>query len=102
MLDSGHANVCKKTFQNHIEQQTQNPCSAWSQECQCDVFLTICSSSDVFTLSCVYQQLILECAEQLPHKIPLYGRVIGLLNLENEEFVVKLVENTQTNLQQRL
>ncbi|XP_057948068.1 nuclear cap-binding protein subunit 1 [Malania oleifera] len=44
----------------------------------------------------------LQCAEQLPHKIPLYGTLIGLLNLENEDFVRKVVENTQTNLQNAL
>ncbi|KAG8653038.1 hypothetical protein MANES_06G161000v8 [Manihot esculenta] len=42
---------------------------------------------------------LLQCAEQLPHKIPLYGTVIGLLNLENEDVVRKIVENIQTNLQ---
>lgn len=45
---------------------------------------------------------LLQCAEQLPHKIPLYGTLIGLLNLENEEFVRKLVESTQINLQDAL
>ncbi|KAH7844207.1 hypothetical protein Vadar_025482 [Vaccinium darrowii] len=45
---------------------------------------------------------LLQCAEQLPHKIPLYGTVVGLVNLENEDFVRKIVENTQTNLQDAL
>ncbi|XP_075112827.1 nuclear cap-binding protein subunit 1 isoform X4 [Nicotiana tabacum] len=45
---------------------------------------------------------LLQCAEQLPHKIPLYGTLVGLLNLENEEFVAKLVENAQINLQDAL
>nr|GMC51624.1 nuclear cap-binding protein subunit 1 [Ipomoea batatas] len=45
---------------------------------------------------------LLQCAEQLPHKIPLYGTLVGLLNLENEEFVRKLVESTQSNLQDAL
>ncbi|XP_034689281.1 nuclear cap-binding protein subunit 1 isoform X3 [Vitis riparia] len=45
---------------------------------------------------------LLQCAEQLPHKIPLYGTVVGLLNLENEEFVKKVVENCQNNLQDAL
>uniref|UniRef100_A0A1S4BFB3 Nuclear cap-binding protein subunit 1 n=1 Tax=Nicotiana tabacum TaxID=4097 RepID=A0A1S4BFB3_TOBAC len=47
-------------------------------------------------------QFLLQCAEQLPHKIPLYGTLVGLLNLENEEFVAKLVENAQINLQDAL
>ncbi|CAL5402425.1 unnamed protein product [Camellia sinensis] len=45
---------------------------------------------------------IVQCAEQFPHKIPLYGTVVGLLNLENEDFVRKVVENTQTTLQDAL
>ncbi|KAL3503754.1 hypothetical protein ACH5RR_038203 [Cinchona calisaya] len=45
---------------------------------------------------------LLQCAEQLPHKIPLYGTLVGLLNLENEEFVKKVVEKTQVNLQDAL
>nr|ACN43588.1 nuclear cap-binding protein [Solanum tuberosum] len=53
------------------------------------------SEDDVFPF-------LLQCAEQLPHKIPLYGTLIGLLNLENEEFVSKLVESTQINLQDAL
>ncbi|KAH0780007.1 hypothetical protein KY290_006434 [Solanum tuberosum] len=53
------------------------------------------SGDDVFPF-------LLQCAEQLPHKIPLYGTLIGLLNLENEEFVSKLVESTQINLQDAL
>ncbi|XP_015055991.1 nuclear cap-binding protein subunit 1 [Solanum pennellii] len=53
------------------------------------------SGDDVFPF-------LLQCAEQLPHKIPLYGTLIGLLNLENEEFVKKLVESTQINLQDAL
>ncbi|GLT82130.1 hypothetical protein SLE2022_005400 [Rubroshorea leprosula] len=45
---------------------------------------------------------LLQCAEQLPHKIPLYGTVVGLLNLENEDFVIKLVQNLQTDFQDAL
>ncbi|KAK3042646.1 hypothetical protein RJ639_000898 [Escallonia herrerae] len=45
---------------------------------------------------------LLQCAEQLPHKIPFYGTVVGLLNLEYEDFVKKVVEKTQTNLQDAL
>ncbi|XP_015571307.1 nuclear cap-binding protein subunit 1 isoform X2 [Ricinus communis] len=45
---------------------------------------------------------LLQCAEQLPHKIPFYGTLVGLLNLENEDFVRKILENTQTNLQDSL
>lgn len=45
---------------------------------------------------------LLQCVEQLPHKITLYGTLVGLLNLENEEFVKKVVDNTQINLQDAL
>ncbi|KAL8126637.1 hypothetical protein AgCh_013768 [Apium graveolens] len=44
-------------------------------------------------------KFLLECAEQLPHKIPLYGTVVGLLNLENDGLVKKIVETIHTNLQ---
>ncbi|OMO59844.1 MIF4G-like, type 3 [Corchorus capsularis] len=53
------------------------------------------SSNDIFPF-------LLQCAEQLPHKIPLYGTVVGLLNLEDEEFVKKLVENIQASFQDAL
>ncbi|CAI0450223.1 unnamed protein product [Linum tenue] len=45
---------------------------------------------------------LIECAEGLPHKIPLLGTVIGLLNLENEDFVKGVVETTQTRFQEAL
>ncbi|KAD3336849.1 hypothetical protein E3N88_32368 [Mikania micrantha] len=45
---------------------------------------------------------LLQCSEQLPHKIPLYGTLIGLLNLENEEFVKKILESTHKSLQDAL
>ncbi|KAD3336851.1 hypothetical protein E3N88_32370 [Mikania micrantha] len=45
---------------------------------------------------------LLQCTEQLPHKIPLYGTLIGLLNLENEEFVKKILESTHKSLQDAL
>ncbi|KAL9253827.1 Nuclear cap-binding protein subunit 1-like protein, partial [Drosera capensis] len=44
-------------------------------------------------------EFILQCAEQLPHKIPLYATLIGLLNLESEDFVKKIVDTTHMNLQ---
>ncbi|KAH7511337.1 hypothetical protein FEM48_ZijujUnG0024500 [Ziziphus jujuba var. spinosa] len=44
-------------------------------------------------------KFLIECAEQLPHKIPFYGTVIGLINLEDEDFVKKLLESTQNNFQ---
>lgn len=47
-------------------------------------------------------EFLLSCAEQLPHKIPLYGTLIGLINLENEDFVKRLVENTQSKFQDAL
>ncbi|XP_004291754.1 PREDICTED: nuclear cap-binding protein subunit 1 [Fragaria vesca subsp. vesca] len=47
-------------------------------------------------------QFLVQCAEQLPHKIPLYSTVIGLLNLENEDFIRKVVEKTHNNFQDAL
>ncbi|KAK8545063.1 hypothetical protein V6N13_066375 [Hibiscus sabdariffa] len=46
--------------------------------------------------------LLLQCVEQLPHKTPLYGTLIGLLNLEDEDFVKKIVEDTQNSFQDAL
>ncbi|XP_047329435.1 nuclear cap-binding protein subunit 1-like [Impatiens glandulifera] len=45
---------------------------------------------------------LIQCAEQLPHKIPFYGTVLGLLNLENENFVKNVLESIQNNLQEAL
>ncbi|KAL8205594.1 hypothetical protein R6Q57_009145 [Mikania cordata] len=54
---------------------------------------------------------LLQCSEQLPRKIPLngtlvafycFGVYIGLLNLENEEFVKKILEITHKSLQDAL
>ncbi|XP_073297270.1 nuclear cap-binding protein subunit 1-like isoform X1 [Primulina huaijiensis] len=45
---------------------------------------------------------LLECAEQLPHKIPLYATLVGLLNLEDEDFVLNIVERIHANLQAAL
>ncbi|XP_073273142.1 nuclear cap-binding protein subunit 1-like isoform X2 [Primulina huaijiensis] len=45
---------------------------------------------------------LLQCAEQLPHKIPLYATLVGLLNLENEDFVRNIVERIHANLQAAL
>ncbi|XP_042006458.1 nuclear cap-binding protein subunit 1-like [Salvia splendens] len=45
---------------------------------------------------------LLQCAEQLPHKIPLYGTLVGLLNLEDEDSVKIILEDTHGNLQAAL
>ncbi|KAJ8770900.1 hypothetical protein K2173_022072 [Erythroxylum novogranatense] len=45
---------------------------------------------------------LLQCVEQLPHKIPFYGTLIGLLNLENEEFIETILEKTRDNFQDAL
>ncbi|KAH9621085.1 hypothetical protein KSS87_008689 [Heliosperma pusillum] len=44
-------------------------------------------------------EFLLQCAEQLPHKAPIYGTLVGLMNLENEDFGKKIIERTHTNLQ---
>ncbi|XP_047334157.1 nuclear cap-binding protein subunit 1-like [Impatiens glandulifera] len=45
---------------------------------------------------------LLQCAEHLPHKIPFYGTVLGLLNLENESFGKDVLESIQKNFQEAL
>lgn len=47
-------------------------------------------------------EFLLQCAEQLPHKIPFFGVLIGLINLENEDFAKGIVDTTQANLQDAL
>ncbi|KAK9733491.1 hypothetical protein RND81_04G071200 [Saponaria officinalis] len=47
-------------------------------------------------------EYLLQCAEQLPHKAPLYGTLVGLMNLENEEFGKRIIERTHENLQEAL
>ncbi|VAI53620.1 unnamed protein product [Triticum turgidum subsp. durum] len=53
------------------------------------------SKDDIF-------EFLLQCAEQLPHKIPFFGVLIGLINLENEDFAKGIVDATQANLQDAL
>ncbi|WOK93579.1 ABH1 [Canna indica] len=47
-------------------------------------------------------ELLLQCAEQLPHKIPFYGVLVGLINLENEEFGKNVVDSVHSKLQDAL
>ncbi|XP_072997664.1 nuclear cap-binding protein subunit 1 [Typha latifolia] len=47
-------------------------------------------------------ELLLQCAEQLPHKIPFYGVLVGLVNLESEDFAKRVVDITHSNLQDAL
>eukprot|EP01018_Ginkgo_biloba_P023536 Gb_13655 [translate_table: standard] len=46
--------------------------------------------------------LLMQCVEELPHKSPFYGTLVGLLNLEDEEFGRKVVDQTHANLQDAL
>ncbi|KAL8151569.1 hypothetical protein V2J09_021377 [Rumex salicifolius] len=46
-----------------------------------------------------FLEFLLQCVEQLPHKIPFYGTLVGLLNLENEDFVKTILEIAHANLQ---
>ncbi|CAI9088030.1 OLC1v1022259C2 [Oldenlandia corymbosa var. corymbosa] len=45
---------------------------------------------------------LIQCVEQLPHKIPLYGTLVGLLNLEDEQIVSKIVAKVHSGLQEAL
>ncbi|BAF12011.1 nuclear cap-binding protein subunit 1 [Oryza sativa Japonica Group] len=47
-------------------------------------------------------EFLLQCADQLPHKIPFFGVLIGLINLENEDFSKGIVDTTHANLQDAL
>ncbi|KAL5209716.1 hypothetical protein ABZP36_005339 [Zizania latifolia] len=47
-------------------------------------------------------EFLLQCADQLPHKIPFFGVLIGLINLENEDFAKGIVDTTHSNLQDAL
>ncbi|KAL3701469.1 hypothetical protein R1sor_019491 [Riccia sorocarpa] len=46
--------------------------------------------------------LLVQCAEELPHKNPLYGTLVGLINLENTDFAGKVVTQVHDNLQAAL
>ena len=35
--------------------------------------------------------LLMECAEELPHKSPFYATLVGLLNLEDEDFAMSFL-----------
>ncbi|CAA6654249.1 unnamed protein product [Spirodela intermedia] len=45
---------------------------------------------------------LIQCAEEMPHKIPFYGVLVGLINLEDENLAGKVVDGTQRNLQDAL
>nr|ATB19597.1 putative ABA hypersensitive 1 [Juniperus flaccida] len=47
-------------------------------------------------------QLVIQCAEELPHKSTLYATLVGLLNLEDEEFGRKVVDTSHAKLQDAL
>eukprot|EP01018_Ginkgo_biloba_P038789 Gb_40301 [translate_table: standard] len=47
-------------------------------------------------------ELLMQCAEELPHKSLFYGTLVGLLNLEDEDFGRNVVHRTHANLQEAL
>ncbi|KAG8386641.1 hypothetical protein BUALT_Bualt03G0169800 [Buddleja alternifolia] len=67
-----------------------------------DILSCLVSLGYSIQMELYYYRFLLQCAEQLPHKIPLYGTLVGLLNLEDEDFVRKIVESTHSNLQAAL
>ncbi|CAK9165650.1 unnamed protein product [Ilex paraguariensis] len=83
-----HIETCSGIIRRELEHSGDDVLSRTLTDFECLIFTS--------------SQFLLQCAEQLPHKIPLYGTVVGLLNLENEEFVRTVVENTQTNFQDAL
>lgn len=46
--------------------------------------------------------LLMQCVEELPHKDPLYGALVGLINTEDREFVGKVVDRTHAGIQEAL
>jgi nuclear cap-binding protein subunit 1 len=46
--------------------------------------------------------LLMQCVEELPHKDPLYGALVGLINTEDTEFVAKVVAQTHAGIQEAL
>lgn len=46
--------------------------------------------------------LLMQCIEELPHKDPLYGALVGLINTEDREFVAKVVDRTHSGIQEAL
>lgn len=46
--------------------------------------------------------LLMQCVEELPHKDPLYGALVGLINTEDKEFVGKVVDRTHAGIQEAL
>ncbi|KAH7278662.1 hypothetical protein KP509_38G051300 [Ceratopteris richardii] len=45
---------------------------------------------------------LMECIEHLPHKIPLYGTLVGLLNTEDSDFAAKVVQLCRERIEESL
>lgn len=45
---------------------------------------------------------LMQCIEQLPHKIPLYGTLVGLLNTEDSDFAAKIVQASREHIEDAL
>lgn len=45
---------------------------------------------------------LMQCVEQLPHKIPLYGTLVGLLNTEDPDFAFKVVQLAREHIEEAL
>lgn len=43
--------------------------------------------------------VLMQCAEELPHKSPLYGTLVGLINTEDSNFASKIVQQTHDRIQ---
>lgn len=46
--------------------------------------------------------LLMQCVEELPHKDPLYGALVGLINTEDKELVGKVIKRTHAGIQEAL
>eukprot|EP00249_Psilotum_nudum_P022539 c28555_g2_i4 orf=271-2889(+) len=47
-------------------------------------------------------EVLMQCAEELPHKDPLYGTLVGLISMDDGDFASKVVQKTQEGLQDAL
>lgn len=45
---------------------------------------------------------LMQCVEQLPHKIPLYGTLVGLINTEDSDFASKVIQQSHDHIQEAL
>ncbi|KAG6532911.1 hypothetical protein ZIOFF_006770 [Zingiber officinale] len=94
-LDTVLGQILCRVFQKHVTVRSrENLITLKMKYSSCVVLLT--------WISWILLQLLLQCAEQLPHKIPFYSVLVGLINLENEDFGKDVVDAIHSKLQDAL